>query len=243
MKDKETDYWALLDHYNIHDTSGKDFLICFFSCTPLHFFQHGEHFCFRSYPYLDCKSHEKAYSIASKIFVYIRTIVYFLEKPNYYFYPLVKDTVKICKSSQKIIDISLSDNSKHRGISIDSSIEIPIPKRISANTPHEKWLTLALNNRAVGDVFELYSKQDEQFWRNASNIVEVILDQKYEIPLGMKRKINNLLQTSQSPDVVGIGSSRHGVSRNKPPKDPTNLKDAKVIISELITSWVHSMIK
>jgi len=109
----------------------------------------------------------------------------------------------------------------------------------------QRLYRLASCNEKLKSIIFLVNTSDYPSWSTLYKIFELI---NSEINIkdngwASNRKIRSFKHTANSPEEVGVVSSRHGYSNNKPPSNPMRLNDAITFIEDLIQKWIQTLEK
>jgi hypothetical protein len=113
--------------------------------------------------------------------------------------------------------------------------------------PIPDWVAIAQNDKNVSDVLRRFGA-GRHSWENLYSIYEIIeediggMDNITSKRWAAKKTIRLFKHTANSPGAIG-GDARHGVQKEKAPKEPMRLSEAKSLIETIFKSWLHSKSK
>lgn len=109
----------------------------------------------------------------------------------------------------------------------------------SSEDPTNSWMELSFENKKVSKIFRLTSMEWD--WVNMYRIYEVI-----QSDVGKKTNewisgtdLERFKHSANSVEVAG-DASRHGKEKTQPPKNPMEIKEAKILMRGLVTAWLDS---
>ena len=186
----------------------------------------------------------QVYCRANLLVQLARSIVLILEKPNFIFFPLAHDWI-IIEQHDDCFRIEYSELLKNLDFTLDLPSNVRFVQEMKP-TLFDRWFSLSLENVNVKNCLILFEKAIAELkWINYYKIVEIINSCPLKkISSEEKIMIKKLKRTSQSYELVGIMSSRHGYSKDRSIEQFAPLKDveAEELVRSLIISWITNIL-